>query len=465
MSEELISCDQPIRPSTGKQSLVTLIGLGALLLIIELYTFGAHRHNRFYPVLILLSISGIPFAFAVWWTFRRKKFPANTLLIILIGGVLFRLILVPLDPPRLSTDIYRYIWDGRLQGAGINPYLYLPVDPRIAGLRDDFIYPNINRKEYAHTIYPPVAQIFFFVVTRMTQSIPGFKGVLVLVDLVTVGLVAATLRAIGQPAERVIVYAWHPLPIFEFGGSGHIDALMNCFIALALFARARRKFGIAGFALGAATSVKFIPVILLPAIYKRWGKKLPIAFAVTIVVCYVPYVLGAGAGVLGFLPQYAKEEGLQSGDRYYILVLIDYILGWCGVVHDLPPAIFTSIALAVLGAIAVWAFYRQAPFRRENGEAQGQWIFSAFILALTFLTLLSSYYPWYYSWLAIFLCFVPNSGALALTLILWPLYRSLFDQSEDDLFRFQSRVFLPFFALLVLMWIMRKRSSRTGTTN
>ena len=463
MSEGLISRNQPIRQATERQSLVTLIGLGTLLLIIELYTLGAHRHNRFYSVLFLLSISGIPFVFAVWWTFQRKKFPRSTLLIILIGGALFRLILVPLDPPRLSTDIYRYIWDGRLQGAGSNPYLYLPVDPRLAGLRDDSIYPHINRKEYAHTIYPPVAQIFYFVVTRVTQSIPGFKGVLVLVDLVTVGLVAATLRAVGQPAERVIVYAWHPLPIFEFGGSGHIDSLMICFIALALFARANHKFGIAGFALGAATLVKFIPVILLPAIYKRWDKKLPIAFTITLVVCYLPYVLSAGAGVLGFLPQYAKEEGLQSGERYYLLVLIDYILDWCGVVHDLPPAVFTSMALALLGAIAIWAFYRQPPFGRENSEIQGQWIFSAFVLALTFSTLLSSYYPWYYSWLALFLCFVPNSATLALTLMLWPLYRSLFDQSADDLFRFQSRVFLPFFALLVLMWIMRKRGSRAAT--
>jgi hypothetical protein len=132
-------------------------------------------------------------------------------------------------------------------------------------------------------------------------------------------------------------------------------------------------------------------------------------------------------------------------------------------VHDLPPVVFTSMALAVLGAIAIWAFYRQAPFGRENCEAQGQWIFSAFVLALTFFTLLSSYYPWYYSSLALFLCFVPNSAALALTLITWPLYRSLFDQSADDLFRFQSRVFLPFFALLVLTWIMRKRSLGTAT--
>jgi alpha-1,6-mannosyltransferase len=280
----------------------------------------------------------------------------------------------------------------------------------------------------------------------VTQSVTGFKGALVLVDLVTVGLAAATLRAIGQPAERVIVYAWHPLPIFEFAGSGHIDALMICFIALAVFARVRQKFGIAGFALGAATlvKVKLIPVVLLPAVYRRWDKKLPIAFAITVVVCYLPYVLGPGTGVLGFLPQYAKEEGLQNGARYYLLVLTDYILGWCGVVHNLPPAVFTSIAFAGLAAIAVWAFYRPLSFGRESSETPRQWIFSTFVLALTFSTLLSSYYPWYYSWLAFFLCFVPNSAALALTLITWLLYRSLFDQTADDLFRFQSGVFLPF---------------------
>jgi alpha-1,6-mannosyltransferase len=463
MSEELIPCDQPIRLSTENRWPVTLMGLGTLLLTTELGTLEAHLNKRFYWLLFCLLISGIPFVLAVWWTFQRKRFPANTLLIILVGGALLRLMLLPLDPPRLSTDIYRYIWDGRVQGAGVNPYLYLPVDPRLAGLRDSTIYPSINRKEYAHTIYPPVAQGFFFVATRLTQSVPGFKGMLVLLDLVTVGLVAATLRTIGQPVERVIAYAWHPLPIFEFGGSGHIDALMICFLALTLLARARHKFGIAGCALAAATLVKFMPIVLLPAIYKRWDKKLPIAFAITIIVCYVPYVFGAGAGVLGFLPQYAKEEGLESGDRYYLLVLIDYILGWCGVVHDLPPAIFTSMAVAAFGTIAVWAFYRQPPVGRDNSETQGRWISATFVLALMFSALLSSYYPWYYTWLAFFLCFVPNCAVLALTLIAWLLYRALVNQSADDLFRFESWVFLPFFALLVLTWVMRRRGSRTVT--
>jgi alpha-1,6-mannosyltransferase len=465
MSDELVSNGQSTKLSTDKQWPVTLIGLGALLLIIDLYIYGAHRENRFYWVLFWLLISGIPFVFAVWWTFQCKRFPTNTLLLILIAGALFRLIFVPLNPPRLSTDIYRYIWDGRVQGAGINPYLYLPVNSRLAGLRDDSIYPNINRKTYAHTIYPPGAQIFFFLVTRVTQTVPGFKLVVVLVDLVTMCVVTSTLRAIGQPAERVIVYAWHPLPVFEFGASGHIDALMICFIAIALLARVRQKFGIAGVALGAATLVKLIPIILLPAVYRRWGKKLPIAFVITIILCYLPYAFSAGTGVLGFLPQYAREEGLQSGARYYLLDLIDYILEWCGVVHDLPPRIFLFIALACLGAIAIWAFYGQEPLGREESKTKDWWIFSAFVLALTFSVLLSSYYPWYYSWLALFLCFIPNSATLTLTLIAWPFYRSLFDQSADDLFRFQSRGFLPFFALLALMWIVRKRGSKTVTAS
>jgi alpha-1,6-mannosyltransferase len=454
-----------IRTASEKRWTLTLIGLGALLLISELGILEAHINNRFYWLLFWLLISGIPFVFAVWLVFRQKAFPSNTLLIIFLAGALFRIVLLPLDPPRLSTDIYRYIWDGRVQGSGVNPYLYLPVDPHLAALRDNAIYPHINRKEYAHTIYPPVAQMFFYGVNRVTQSVPGFKSILVLVDLVTIGLTAAALRAVDQPAERVIVYAWHPLPIFEFGASGHIDALIICFIALALLARAREKFGLAGFALGAATLTKFYPVILLPAIYRRWDRKLPIAFAATVVLCYLPYVIGVGAGVLGFLPQYAKEEGLQNGARYYLLQLIDYILDFCGVVHDLPPTVFNWMVLALLAAIAVWAFYRQPPLGSETKAAKGNWIFSGFVLSLLFSMLLSSYYPWYYSWLALFLCFVPNSAALMLTLIAWPLYRSLFEQSADDLFRFQSRVLLPVFALFLVSWIIARGRSTVPQTS
>ena len=130
--------------------------------------------------------------------------------------------------------------------------------------------------------------------------------------------------------------------------------------------------------------------------------------------------------------------------------------------YDFKAETGTSMALAAFGTIAIWAFYQQASVGSENPETQGRWISSSFVLALMFSALLSSYYPWYYSWIPLFLCFAPNSAALGFTLITWPVYRSLIEQSGEDLFRFQSRIFLPFFALLVLSWILRKRSSRSA---
>src|SRR5260370_41410403 len=121
------------------------------------------------------------------------------------------------------------------------------------------------------------------------------------------------------------------------------------------------------------------------------------------VVCYLPYMLGAGGGGLGFLPKYAQEEGLESGARYYLLDSINYVLDWCGVTHELPPRVFSAIAMAALAAIAVWAVYREIPLGKEIGKTQNGWIFSAFVLAITFSVLLSPFYPWYYAWLVLFL--------------------------------------------------------------
>ena len=88
--------------------------------------------------------------------------PTNnwTLRIVLLIALAVRLIAL-IAPPFLSTDIYRYVWDGLVQGAGINPFRYIPADSHLAFLRDANIYPNINRRDYAHTIYPPGSQLIF----------------------------------------------------------------------------------------------------------------------------------------------------------------------------------------------------------------------------------------------------------------------------------------------------------------
>src|SRR5271156_104004 len=106
--------------------------------------------------------------------------PTNnwTLRIVLLIALAARLIAV-IAPPFLSTDIYRYVWDGKVQGAGINPYRYIPADSHLAFLRDGSIYPYINRVDTAPTIYPPVAQLIFFAITRIHASVTFMKLALV----------------------------------------------------------------------------------------------------------------------------------------------------------------------------------------------------------------------------------------------------------------------------------------------
>ncbi len=111
---------------------------------------------------VMLLIQSVPYALAAGLIVKGR--PANVdngraLVAILVVGVVMRLLLFPGWP--VSTDIYRYVWDGRVQGAGINPYLHLPADSALSGLRDDAVYPYINRADYAPTIYPPASQIVF----------------------------------------------------------------------------------------------------------------------------------------------------------------------------------------------------------------------------------------------------------------------------------------------------------------
>ena len=124
-------------------------------------------------------------------------------------AILLRLYLL-FTEPLLSTDIYRYVWDGLVQAAGINPYRYVPADEALAFLRDNSVYANINRADYAVTIYPPVAQMFFFLAIRIGASVTVMKLAFVGCEAVTVAMIVLLLRRIGRPAARIVAYALAP---------------------------------------------------------------------------------------------------------------------------------------------------------------------------------------------------------------------------------------------------------------
>lgn len=149
-------------------ALSSLLAAGCVMLVFVAagpWIVRTHGYQVFIPAVAtsgLLTIAATQFSAAA---------PPRTGLAVVLGFALAMRLLLIGEEPFLSTDLYRYIWDGRVQSAGINPYKYVPADPSLAALRDAAIYPRINRADYAVTAYPPVAEMFFFLVTRISETV------------------------------------------------------------------------------------------------------------------------------------------------------------------------------------------------------------------------------------------------------------------------------------------------------
>lgn len=325
--------------------------------------------------------------------------PVNraTLWIVLAFGAAFQIVTLRATP-FLSSDIYRYVWDGMVQHAHISPYRYAPADKVLEFLqqRHPEIYENINRKEYAHTIYPPVAQMVYWLVTLFTQSVRGMKIAMFGFECVTAAALIALLKLMGRRATDVLLFMWCPLLVWEIGGAGHVDALILAFVTLALLFRYREQPVMTGLFLGLAVMTKFYPLVLLPALWKRRDWKMPATVAA---VCAVGYAVYASVGklVFGFLGGYAKEEGIDSGTRYFLL---DYANKTRGL-EWVTKTDYTMFCVVVFAAIAVWA-WRNASSERLGINVKVQkpaFARAAMMFAMALMLLFSPHYPWYIAWL------------------------------------------------------------------
>ena len=272
-----MSARYPIDQPWLTNSALALLGLS----LVGLCRQGVNEIHHFVIGFGLVAMyQALLYLVAVWVVLNR---PVNrwTFVIILVCAAGCRLICL-FSPPFLSTDIFRYVWDGRVQAAGINPYRYIPADPHLAFLRDLDIYPHINRRDYAHTVYPPGAQMLFLLITRVGASVRWMKAGMVGLEALTIWALVKLLTALGLRREQVLIYAWHPLLLWEVASSGHVDGAALPLIALALLFYVRHKPAATGIALAAATLVKLYPIALFPALYRRsdWRDwKMPAAVA------------------------------------------------------------------------------------------------------------------------------------------------------------------------------------------
>jgi uncharacterized membrane protein len=329
-----------------------------------------------------------------------RRVPRRAAVVLILAGGIALPLLAAFAPPSSSDDVYRYVWDGRVQAAGIDPYRYAPADPHLAHLRDPVLWPvrstwcvpegatdpatgqpltagcTLINRPTVHTIYPPVAQAYFVTVHLLGGDdgyLPPQLGAVLLAAGVTLLLLLVLPRFSTDP-RRAALWAWCPLVALEAGSNAHVDVLAVLLAAGALAALARRRAGTGGVLLGLAIATKLTPALLVPAVLRRRPVALLAAVAGAVVAVYLPHVATVGVGVLGYVPGYLSEEGYTDGSRFALLTLV------------LPHAVAAPVAVAALTAVALAVARRADPDR--------PWA-AATVLTGAALLVATPTYPWY----------------------------------------------------------------------
>lgn len=314
-----------------------------------------------------------------------RRVPARRAVpVVVLGGLVLQIVGLTVTP-RATDDFYRYIWDGRVQAAGIDPYRYSPVAPELAGLRDPWLFPERCREQVCtrmnhptvNTIYPPVAQAAFVAVHYASpedareRPIQVFSALLAMT--ITVLLVSLLRRARRDPRHAAI-WAWCPLTIYETANNAHIDVLAVLLTVLALAAVSVRRHAAGGALLGLAVATKVLPALVLPAMVRRAPVRVIVALLAACALVYLPHLLAVGTQVLGFLPDYLQEEG-YSGTRRWVLLR-----------SVLPDVLAPVVGIGILGAVSAHVAL--------HGDDRQPWDGAALVTGSAFL-LAGPPYPWY----------------------------------------------------------------------
>jgi hypothetical protein len=358
------------------------------------------------------------FAGGAWLVLGTR--PRHAVPVILLGGIAIQLAAIT-APSFGSDDLYRYVWDGRVQVAGTDPYRYVPAAPQLAGLRDAALWPAtgtycvgldrgpgipavpaslfsvsvpapaaglppgctlINRPRVP-TIYPPVAEAYFTTVSALAP--PGARVTLpiqaagALCAVATSVLLAFGLRRLGRDPRLAVLWAWCPVTALQAGNGAHVDVLAAFLTVAALLVLARpggRRRGLAGgVLLGLAIATKVTPVLAVPAVLRRRPVLVATAIAGATAAVYLPHVLAVGRRVIGFLPAYLTQGGYGTGGRFELVSLIA------------PGRWATLAAVALLAGTGLAVLGRADPGRPWRGAV----VMTGAALAVTTPSLL--WYP------------------------------------------------------------------------
>ena len=372
------------------------------------------------------SISFVLYFLTVYYTLNRKKAPSiqdhlfttplgiddnstRFLWIILIFAVIFRLTLLPLSP---SDDIYRYLWEGKLQLNGINPYSIAPDSEELAHLRDGF-FSGINHKHLT-TIYPPITLMVFAVADLVSYSVISMKSFFLIFDLLLIFVIIKYLKIWKRNTTDVAIYAWSPLILISFAAKGHCDSVQIFFLMLALYLYSKQNRLTSALSIGMAVVSKVISVIVVPFFLLKRSPKYLAAFLIVITIFYIPYS-GAGLGMFSTLFHFGSEYHYNDSIHFLILC-ISYG-------SPLISKLITTATFAMALLFLYWKFlkpdyslFKQRALKNNSNDTEHKTILRYTLYALGLFIIMSpTVHPWYLSWVVPLLCFQKSRAWMILT--------------------------------------------------
>lgn len=342
-----------------------------------------------------LSVAGIAYVLAIRELFSAPKFSKRVIIVGLILAAVWHFLFL-LKPPGSDDDIHRYLWDGRVQRLGYNPYVVVPANPALAGLH------TLETRMLNHpdlpSPYPPGAQLFFRAVTAIHESVLALKIAFVLCDLAIVLLLFDLLRRTGQGGHWILAYAWNPLLATEVAGSGHVDILGALLLLISVAAVWRKWRALAAVAFALAVAVKFLPIVLLPLYWRRLRLR-DAALAVFVFgLLYVPF-LQEGRIPTGSLGTYVQSFRFNDP----VFAVLEQVAS---------PQAVAGLAVLLGFLTAVW-------MRSRSNDLSSNAFAWPMAASLFFAPVV---YPWYLLWVLPFVRSVSTLPIIIWTVSLIPTY-------------------------------------------
>ena len=384
-----------------------LIGCGVVLLLslTATATFDPRAHAGAFVA--LLAVASVAYLVALHAISQGPPTPpfapapaappsgrGDVPLLVCLGLALaWRLVLLG-AAPLVSDDIYRYVWDGRVQQVGISPYAIAPADRTAAAFHTEVTRRIDPTSAVLPSIYPPLAQRFFLLVTWIDDSVLAMLLAMLACDLLVGAILWRWLGVAGRSRWWVLAWAWHPLVAIEGAGGGHIDLFGTLLLVAAAYALAWRRTLLAAVALAGAIAVKFLPVVLLPLLWRRIRPIDATAGVLVVALLYLPFVASTGDWLpVGSLGAYIAQWRFNGPPFRWMAASV----GAAG-----------ATAAAVAAGLVVAGWMRRT--RSRYDPAAWAWPLAASVL------LMPAIYPWYLVWCIPFLV-----RPTAAPPVIWPL--------------------------------------------